>query len=94
VTQETDRRPPGRPRRYAHGRINTTVRFTPARYEDLKASAIANGRSISEEVEFRIEHAAEDAIMREGYRQAWKRTDEKLDALTKQIGELLKGRTP
>jgi hypothetical protein len=53
VTDE--RRRPGRPRKFGQGRINCSVRFTPERYRDLKAEADGNGRSISEEVEFRIE---------------------------------------
>jgi hypothetical protein len=50
-------RRPGRPRRYESGRINATVRFTPERYADLKTSALQSGRSISEEVEVRVERA-------------------------------------
>lgn len=45
----------GRPRKYGQGRINATVRFTPERHADLKAAADSNRRSISEEVEARIE---------------------------------------
>jgi hypothetical protein len=52
-------RRPGRPRKYGQGRINATVRFTPDRYARLKASADANGRSVSEEVEMCVERAAQ-----------------------------------
>jgi len=57
-------RKPGRPRKYGQGRINATVRFTPERYAGLKASADANGRSVSEEVEAQVERAAQyDGIL-------------------------------
>jgi alcohol dehydrogenase class IV len=48
-------RKPGRPRKFGQGRINATVRFTQERYRDLKAAADVSGRSVSEEVEARIE---------------------------------------
>jgi hypothetical protein len=54
-------RKPGRPRKYGQGRINATVRFTPERYAALKAKADRQGRSVSEEVEQRINRTfAED----------------------------------
>jgi hypothetical protein len=65
VTTEANRRPPGRPRRYAPGRINLTLRVTPQRHEDLKASAIANGRSISEEIEVRVERSFTGDLLEE-----------------------------
>jgi hypothetical protein len=46
---------PGRPRKYGQGRINATVRFTPERYAALKKAADNRGRSVSEEVEARVE---------------------------------------
>ena len=55
---EERRRPPGRPRRHAPGRINATVRFSPSRHQDLKKAAEAAGRSVSEEVEHRMERLA------------------------------------
>lgn len=48
-------RKPGRPRKFAEGRINATVRFTPERYAELKAAADKSGRSVSEQVETMIE---------------------------------------
>jgi hypothetical protein len=51
------RRKPGRPRKYGEGRINATVRFTPETYAELKAAADQNRRSVSEEVEARVERA-------------------------------------
>jgi len=48
-------RKPGRPRKFAEGRINATVRFTPARYAGLREAADKNGRSVSEQVETMIE---------------------------------------
>jgi hypothetical protein len=57
-TMETGgRRKPGRPRKYAQGRQQAATRFTPARYRDLAAAAEANARSVSEEIEFRIEQS-------------------------------------
>jgi hypothetical protein len=52
-----ERRKPGRPRKFGQGRINATVRFTPKTYAALKTAADDNRRSVSEEVETRIEHA-------------------------------------
>src|SRR5215813_5621439 len=48
-------RRPGRPRKFAEGRVNATVRFTPERYAELKKAADSNGRSVSEQVETMIE---------------------------------------
>jgi|SRR6516164_8921955 hypothetical protein len=48
-------RKPGRPRKFAEGRINATIRFTPERYAELKAAADKNRRSVSEQVEAMIE---------------------------------------
>lgn len=58
-------RRPGRPRKYGQGRINATVRFTPERYAALKAEADRQGRSISEEVERRIDQTFADDRYRE-----------------------------
>jgi hypothetical protein len=54
-TEKTSPRKPGRPRKYRPGRINATVRFTAETYAALRAEAEKQGRSMSEEVEFRIE---------------------------------------
>src|SRR5262249_28848455 len=51
------RRKPGRPRKSGEGRINATARFTPGTYAELKAAADQNRRSVSEEVEARVERA-------------------------------------
>jgi hypothetical protein len=57
------RRKPGRPRKYGEGRINATVRFTPKAYDALKTAADDNRRSVSEEVERRIERSlAEERV--------------------------------
>jgi hypothetical protein len=54
----------GRPRKFAEGRVHATVRFTPDRYADIKKNADAARRSISEEVEARIERlAAFDSVL-------------------------------
>jgi hypothetical protein len=48
------------------GRTTTTVRFTAARLADLRAVAASQGRSLSEEVEYRIEaYARHEAEMQE-----------------------------
>jgi hypothetical protein len=58
MTESGERRGPGRPCKFPPGRVKAAVRFTPTRYVDLKTAANAAGRSVSEEVEFRIERAA------------------------------------
>ena len=40
------------------GRTTTTVRFTAARLAGLRAAAASEGRSLSEEIEYRIERDA------------------------------------
>jgi hypothetical protein len=55
TTETEERKRGGRPRRYAPGRITSTVRHTPRLYAELKASAEQAGRSISEQVEFELE---------------------------------------
>jgi hypothetical protein len=58
-TPETkERKRIGRPPKYGQGRITSTVRHTPERYAELKAAAEKAARSISEEVEFRLERDA------------------------------------
>jgi hypothetical protein len=59
------RRKPGRPRKYGQGRINATVRFTPERYAALKKAADEAGRSVSEEVEARIERSFQNDVLGE-----------------------------
>jgi hypothetical protein len=44
----------GRSRKYPAGRVNYTVRFTPERAAVLLEAAAKNGRSVSEEVEDRV----------------------------------------
>jgi hypothetical protein len=59
-----ERRKPGRPRKYAQGRHQAAARFSPARYRDLAAAAEASARSISEEIEYRIEKSfSEDRLL-------------------------------
>jgi hypothetical protein len=55
TTETAERKRGGRPRRYAPGRITSTVRHTPQLYAELEASAEQAGRSISEQVEFELE---------------------------------------
>jgi hypothetical protein len=59
TTAESEERPDegGKPEG-VRGRTTTTVRFTAARLADLRAVAAAQGRSLSEEIEFRIERDA------------------------------------
>jgi hypothetical protein len=67
TTTESDERPAeGDKPEGVRGRTTTTVRFTAARLADLRATAAAQGRSLSEEVEFRIEaYARHQAEMQE-----------------------------
>jgi hypothetical protein len=58
TTESGERRGRGRPRRFVPNRVRTAVRFTPTRYAALRAAANAAGRSVSEEVEARIERCA------------------------------------
>jgi len=59
TTERGERRGrPGRPRIYPRGRINAAVRLTPTRYAALREAALAAGRSMSEELEHRIEKCA------------------------------------
>lgn len=58
MTEEPQRRRPGRPRRFGTGRIHTAVRFSPERHRELKEAAEGRRRSVSEEVEARIEELA------------------------------------
>src|SRR4051794_1793692 len=69
MTEDTPRRP-GRPRKHAPGRVHATVRFAPDRYLDLKKAADAAGRSISEEVEGRVERLTDYEQMFGGIQQA------------------------
>jgi hypothetical protein len=63
VTLEFVMSPAGRPRKYAEGRHNATVRFTPKRYAALRAEADKNRRSLSEEVEVRVERSFADDLL-------------------------------
>ena len=56
-TEET-RAEGGKPDLGVRGRTTTTVRLTAARLADLRAAAATGGRSLSEEIEFRIERDA------------------------------------
>jgi hypothetical protein len=47
-------KPVGRSKKYPAGRLNCTVRFTPERHAALLADAALKGRSLSEEVEDRV----------------------------------------
>jgi hypothetical protein len=70
-------RKPGRPRKYAEGRQHATVRFTPQRYAELQARAAITGRSLSEEVEHRVEQTFFEAPLR--------RIEDKFEAIAKEI---------
>jgi hypothetical protein len=63
MTEIKTGRPPGRPRKFV-GRFHVTVRITPQLYADIQEKADASRRSISEEVETRLERlAAQDSAM-------------------------------
>jgi hypothetical protein len=73
TTEESEERPAegGKPEG-VRGRTTTTVRFTAARLADLRAAAASRGRSLSEEVEFRIERDARaDAEMQANLAQLY-----------------------
>jgi BMFP domain-containing protein YqiC len=75
-------RKPGRPRKFAQGRINATTRFRPALYATLRDQARANGRSFSEEIEFRIEKTIlEEGVLGEIRRGLDKVSDETRDIM-------------
>jgi hypothetical protein len=93
VTQEQKR--PGRPRKFGQGRITSTVRHTPERYAELKAAADQAGRSVSEEVEFRIEaHARSEADRQEmlgqlfDHQQQIGRHQQEIRTLREELGTL------
>jgi Arc-like DNA binding domain len=56
-----EQRKPGRPR--SQGRINATVRFTPETYEAVRTAAKVQGRSISEEIENRIQQSFQNEAL-------------------------------
>jgi hypothetical protein len=62
--QERAPRKPGRPRK-SGGRRNATVRFTHDRYNVLIKEADYHGRSVSEEVEARVEQSFTNAVLEE-----------------------------
>ena len=61
---DAGKRKRGRPRKYAPGRHNLTVRVTKSAYQELSKAAAKNGRSVSEELEFRAHEWAENQNMR------------------------------
>ena len=80
------RKKPGRPRKNVPGRINATVRFTPRNYAELKASADSEGRSFSEEIEYRVGLTLIGAI--DLYVAAERRALEQLEKAMARIAEL------
>jgi hypothetical protein len=58
MISETKRSKVGRPAKTARRRPNLTIRITEKMYGDLQAAAEVSGRSLSEEVEQRLERAA------------------------------------
>lgn len=62
----TEKRTPGRPKRYPNKRRTWTVRLSDDLGQAVVASAIAAGRSISEEIEYRLQTAHDQsALIRE-----------------------------
>ena len=61
---DAGKRKRGRPRKYAPGRVNLTVRVTKSAYQELSKTAAKNGRSVSEELEFRAHEWAQTPNMR------------------------------
>jgi hypothetical protein len=70
-------RKPGRPR--GPGRINATVRFSPDQYAALRDSAERQGRSVSEEVETRIQQSFSDEEVRETVERGLDRLNATID---------------
>lgn len=56
---EEEKRKPGRPRKYAEKRPTWTVRLPISIGEEVAAMAKAEGRSVSEEIEWRVAKASE-----------------------------------
>ena len=61
---DAGKRKRGRPRKHAPGRRNLTVRVTKSAYQELIKAAAKNGRSVSEEIEFRVHEWAQTENMR------------------------------
>jgi hypothetical protein len=59
MTETPAKRAPGRPRRYAPGRQNLAFRVTPELRNRLIDAVKISGRSLSEEVEYRLERSHE-----------------------------------
>ena len=53
-----ERRKPGRPRKFEQGRIKAAVRVRPKTYAVLKAASDSNRRSVSEEIETKLEESS------------------------------------
>lgn len=56
---KTAKKKVGRPSKYANPRLTLTFRLQQDRYEAIKAEAEKNGRSISEEIERRLDRISE-----------------------------------
>lgn len=84
TTAESEERPQGGKPEGVRGRTTTTVRFTAARLAGLRAAAASEGRSLSEEVEYRIErdaradaeHQADLAQLHDHQQQIWRHQQE------------------
>jgi hypothetical protein len=108
TTETKERKRTGRPPKYGRGRITSTVRHTPERYAELKAAAEQAARSISEEVEYRLErdaraaaeHQADLAQLHEHQEQIWRSQQEnrtlreEVKALKEEKGVSNKGSIP
>jgi hypothetical protein len=68
AAKSAERRSAGRPRKYGQGRVSAHVRFTPERYAVLKGAADANGRSVSEQVEWVVEAWYAEAALKAAMR--------------------------
>jgi predicted HicB family RNase H-like nuclease len=58
-----EQRKPGRPRKFGQGRINATVRFTPENHAAVRIAAETQGRSVSEEVEVRVQQSFQNEAL-------------------------------
>ena len=96
-TTETQPKKRGRPQRYSRGRITLTTRFTMENYAIVKDRALASGRSISEEIENRIEKSITEERLsdlrrefEEWNKKIWTGSYETIQEFAAEIGELRK----
>jgi hypothetical protein len=58
-----EQRKPGRPRKFGEGRVNYTGRLSAETYAAVRTAAMVQGRSISEEIENRIQQSFQNEAL-------------------------------